>query len=129
MLSSSLNRKLLQTILAYSLAAVLKNCISKKKKSACNGCKRDHPSQNEHECIMLTELEHLDRHFDQVYGEFSLVDVLLDFKERVKMVNICPNFVCNFFLLNAIMLDKLHTKLYRDTVYGLLKKNINESSV
>lgn len=82
----------------------------------------EHPSQKEHECIMLTEQEYLDRHFDQVYEEFTFMDVLLDFKERVKMVNICPNFVCNFFLLNVIMLDKIHTQSYKDNVYGLLKK-------
>ena len=78
----------------------------------------EHPSQKEHECIMLTEQEYLDRHFDQVYEEFTFMDVLLDFKETVKMVNICPN--C--FLLNVIMLDEIHTQSYKDNVYGLLKK-------
>lgn len=126
---STLNRKILQTVLMYSFAAVLEDYIAKKKKSTCYGCEIEHPSQKEHDCMMMTEQEHLDRHFENAFNDFTMLDVLLVFKDRVKLVNIRPETVCNYFLLNVIMLDKLHSHSYKGSVYALLKKNISKSSL
>lgn len=119
-----MEKKLLSTVLLYSLAEVLEGLIQKKKTESCAGCHIDHPSQHRHECLMNGEQEHLDRHFESVYASFTLLEVMNKFKEDVKKLNIPQDLICNYFILNVIMLDKLRTQTVKDNVYSLMKKRI-----
>ena len=43
----------------------------------CNGYVSNHPSQMQHTCIMLTELEHWELYFELALKKFSIDNVLL----------------------------------------------------
>ena len=54
----------------------------------CNGCAINHPSQCQHTCIMLTELEHLELYFELVWMKVNVDDVIAKWKEEIKTLNI-----------------------------------------
>lgn len=121
---SGMEKKLLTTVLIYSFAEVLQELITKKTKETCSGCQVEHPSQHNHECLMKSEQEHLERHFETACRSFLLLDVLIKFREDVKKLNMSSEFVCNYFLLNVIVLDRLRSQTIKDNVYRLMEKRI-----
>ncbi|CAG2190991.1 PTGR3 [Mytilus edulis] len=121
---SGMEKKLLTTVLIYSFAEVLQELITKKTKETCSGWQVEHPSQHNHECLMNGEQEHLERHFETACRSFLLLDVLIKFREDVKKLNMSSEFVCNYFLLNVIVLDRLRSQPIKDSVYRLMEKRI-----
>lgn len=127
MMMPILIRKLLTTVLVYSFAEVLEDLIAKEKKEKCAGCQVDHQSQHKHECMMQSEMEHLNKHFPSVYSSFSILQVLHQFSSDVKILNLSQDVICNFFLLNVIVLDTLHNPSTKDSVFRLLQKRVRAS--
>ena len=120
-----MERRLLSTVLLFSLAEVIEGMIEKLKKATCAGCEIDHPSQTRHTCIMRDDQEHLNMHFDRVYDSFKLLDVLKVYKERSDRLNVSNEVIWQFFFLNVIVTEKLRTKEMKNKVYQLLQKKRN----
>ena len=121
---SRMDKTILSTVLLFSFGEVLEEIIHKLKRKTCAGCQCDHPSQNKHECLMQSEQEHLTVHFDTAIESFSLVDVLKIYADIVGKLDIPLDVASDFFFLNAIMVDKLHTNNIKTKVKELLEKKL-----
>lgn len=119
-----MEKKLLSTVLIFSLSEVLEEMIQKLKTKTCTGCQCDHPSQTNHECIMTSEQEHLDMLFEKVYESFHRLDVLKKFSENVKRLNLSSDVISQYFFMNVIMLDKLRSTVTKVNVNQLMEKKI-----
>ncbi|VDI68963.1 Hypothetical predicted protein [Mytilus galloprovincialis] len=62
-----MEKRLLSTILLFSFAELLDEMVQQLSKKFCQGCKVEHGSQHRHECLMDSELDKLEKHFDQAF--------------------------------------------------------------
>ena len=116
---SAMEKRLMSTVLVFSMADVLEELIKQKKTESCPGCQVDHPSQTRHDCLVKSEEEHLTAHFETVFKTFHLLDVMNRFSENMGKVN---GYRQLLLFLNVIVLDRLRSDVVKDTVYLLLEK-------
>ena len=114
----------MSTVLLYSFAEVIEDVIEQKKKESCAGCEIEHPSQRRHDCLMMSDLEHLQRHFEAAFQSFRLLDVLNKYSLKVKKLNLSTNLVSYYFFLNVVLLDKLHSNVSKNNVYQFLERKV-----
>lgn len=75
----------------FGLADLLRSKISELSQKHCYGCEVDHPSQTNHTCLMLSEMEHFFSYRDEAYA-LCKKDILETFN-RTLLCGLCSKDV------------------------------------
>ncbi|VDH97044.1 Hypothetical predicted protein [Mytilus galloprovincialis] len=105
-----MEKRLLSTILLFSFAELLDEMVQQLSKKFCQGCKVEHGSQHKHECLMDSELDKLEKHFDQAFCEFKYSHILGKYRENVRTLTLENSVVLNFFILHVLFMDTLRSE-------------------
>ena len=62
-------------------------------KLMCYGCEVDHPSQNQHSCIMNDRQEHIEMYFEKLLSAVNEDDILLSWSDIMDTLNIFPELL------------------------------------
>ncbi|CAC5413710.1 unnamed protein product [Mytilus coruscus] len=105
-----MEKRLLSTILLFSFAELLEEIVQQLSKKFCQGCKVEHGSQHRHDCLMDSELDKLEKHFEQAFCEFKYSHILGKYRENVRTLNLENSVVLKFFILRVLFMDTLRSK-------------------
>ncbi|CAC5392638.1 unnamed protein product [Mytilus coruscus] len=123
-INDGMEKKLLSTVLLFSFAELLEEMVQQLSKNFCQGCKVKHGSQHRHDCLMDSELDKLEKHFEQAYCEFKYSHILGKYRENVRTLNLENSIVLNFFILHVLFLDTLRSEKMKETVYNLMERKV-----
>ncbi|VDI00967.1 Hypothetical predicted protein [Mytilus galloprovincialis] len=119
-----MEKRLLSTILLFSFAELLDEMVQQLSKKFCQGCKVEHGSQHRHECLMDSELDKLEKHFDQAFCEFKYSHILGKYRENVRTLTLENSVVLNFFILHVLFMDTLRSEKMKVSVYNLMERKL-----
>ena len=119
-----MEKRLLSTILLFSFAELLDEMVQQLSKKFCQGCKVEHGSQHKHECLMDSELDKLEKHFDQAFCEFKYSHILGKYRENVRKLTLENSVVLNFFILHVLFMDTLRSEKMKVSVYNLMERKL-----
>ncbi|CAC5362602.1 unnamed protein product [Mytilus coruscus] len=123
-IKDGMEKRLLSTILLFSFAELLEEMVQQLSKKFCQGCKVEHGSQHRHDCLMDSELDKLEKHFEQAYWEFKYSHILGKYRENVRTWNLENSVLLNFFILHVFFLDTLRSEKMKETVYNLMERKV-----
>ncbi|CAC5392640.1 unnamed protein product [Mytilus coruscus] len=109
-IKDGMEKKLHSTVLLFSFAELLEEMVQQISKKFCQGCKVEHGSQHRHNCLMDSELDKLEKHFEHAYCEFKYSHILGKYRENVRTLNLENSIVLNFFILHVLFLDTLRSE-------------------
>lgn len=67
--------KIIHQMYQVAFASHVRDKITELAKTYCYGCKVDHPSQTQHSCLMIPEINHFSAHFDEAFNEAIEKDI------------------------------------------------------
>ena len=108
----------------FTYARKVREVVVDLTRKHCYGCRIDHPSQRNHSCLMMSDLEHLNMYFDDAMEEIDFHEVLNLWKNESKLTDISQSLKDTFErLLQNSEWREMHLP-NKDKFYDMVKRTM-----
>jgi len=116
--------RMMVEIYMFTYARKVREVVEDLTRKHCYGCRIDHPSQRNHSCLMMSDLEHLNMYFDDAMEEIDCQEVLNLWKNETKLTDLSQKLKETFErLLQNSEWREMHLP-NKDKFYDMVKRTI-----
>ena len=116
--------RMMVEIYMFTYACKVREVVVDLTRKHCYGCRIDHPSQRNHSCLMMADLEHLNMYFDDAMEEIDCHEVLNLWKNESKLTDISQSLKDTFErLLRKSEWREMHLS-NKDKFYDMVKRTM-----
>lgn len=122
--STDRSMRMMTDVFMFIYARKVREMVDKLSRRHCYGCSAYHPSQRNHSCLMMTDIEHLNMYFDDAVDAIFLDEILYLWTVETQLTDIPQDLKDTF--IKTIKSPEKREQIFpsKDAFYAMVKKTI-----